>query len=90
MTALRHIDHGVSCDHLSHGTGEPVRCAVTAWQSEVQDSLKTHAIGAFRGLLRKRGWLLGVLPAQGDPLDFCPAHAAQNTPGRRIPGGDVA
>jgi hypothetical protein len=77
VTALRHIDHGVTCDGLTHGTGQPLPCSATVWQSEVQDHLKTHAIGGFRRWLRKQGWQLGaVLPddPKADPLDFCPQH----------------
>jgi hypothetical protein len=88
VTALRHIDHGVTCDHTAPSADNPpppgtvtgvIPCGATVWQSE-RKSTVDKSIRGFRNELRQRGWQLGVLPEtlgitdRQEPLDFCPAH----------------
>lgn len=82
VTALRHLDHGVSCDD-SIATARrgvtPAPCLATVWRSEV-DTITNKSLRGFRDELRRRGWQLGVLPEnlgilnRNEPLDFCPDH----------------
>ena len=80
MTTLRFIDHGVSCNGMEPDPESPGKnrpCGATVWRTEVADALTTQSIGAFRALLRKRGWKLNTADDPRLDLDYCPKCADQ-------------